>query len=201
MASNVKIEQVQHFNYIGSWITSHARCEKEIKRRITLAKASFNNMKNIFRDHKLTISLKTRLSKCFVWSVLLYGCETWTLTTKTKQRIEAIEMWFYRRILHIPWTAHQTNEKVLQKMNQKRNLLRCIEKRQLELVGQVIRKEKIENLVLSGRLSGKRARGSQRYPFTKNFNIIFKHRTELWETVRNRTLWQSIVVHRGLKQP
>ena len=64
MASNVKIEQVQHFNYLGSWITSDARCEKEIQRRITLAKTSFSNMKNIFRDHKLTISLKTRLLKC-----------------------------------------------------------------------------------------------------------------------------------------
>ena len=86
-------------------------------------------------------------------------------------------------------------------MNQKRNLLRCIEKRQLEFVGHVIRKEKIENLALSGRFPGKRARGSQRYTFTKNFNKIFKHRNELWETARNRTLWQSIVVHRGLKQP
>ena len=99
-ASNVKIEQVQHFNCLGSWITSDARCEKEIKRRITLAKTNFNNIKNIFRNHKLTISLKTRLLKCVVWSVLLYGCETWTLTTKTKQRIEAGEMWFYRRIAH-----------------------------------------------------------------------------------------------------
>ena len=124
MASNVKIEQVQHFNYLGLWITSDARCEKEIKCRITLAKTSFSNMRNIFRDHKLTISLKTRLLKYSVWSVLLYGCETWTLTAKTKQRIEAVVMWFYRRILHIPWIAHQTNEKVLQKMNQKRNLLR-----------------------------------------------------------------------------
>ena len=86
-------------------------------------------------------------------------------------------------------------------MNQKRNLLRCIEKRQLEFVGHLICKEKIENLALSERLPGKRARGSQRYTFTKNFNKIFKHRTELWESPQNRTLWQSIVVHRGLKQP
>ena len=86
-------------------------------------------------------------------------------------------------------------------MNQKRNLPRCIEKRQLEFVGHVIRKEKIENLALSERLPGKCARGSQRYTFTKTFSKIFKHRTELWETARNRTLWQSIVVHRGLKQP
>ena len=85
-ASNVKIEQVQHFNYLGSWID--AKCEKEIKRRITLAKASFNNMKSIFRDHKLTISLKTRLLKCFVCLVLLYGCETWTLTIKTKHELK-----------------------------------------------------------------------------------------------------------------
>ena len=139
----------------------YIRCKKEIKCCITLAKASFSNMENISRDHKLTISLKTRLLKYFVWSVLLYGCETWTLTTKTKQRIEVGEMWFYRRILHIPWTTHQTNKKVLQKMNQKRNLLHCIEKRQLEFVGHVICKEKIENLALSGRLLGKCARGSQ----------------------------------------
>ena len=66
MTSNVKIEQVQHFSDLGSWITPDAMYEKEIKRCITLAKASFNNMKNIFRDHKLTISLKTRLFKCFV---------------------------------------------------------------------------------------------------------------------------------------
>ena len=123
MASNVEIEQVQHFNYLGSWITLDARCKKEIKHHITLVKASFNNMKNIFRDYKLTIFLKTRLLKCFVWSVLLYGCETWTLTIKPKQRIEAVEIWFYYRILHIPRTVHQTNEKVLQKINQKRNLL------------------------------------------------------------------------------
>ena len=95
----------------------------------------------------------------------------------------------------------QANEKVFQKINQKRNLLRCIEKRHLEFVRHVIRKEKIENLALSGRLPGIRARGSQRYTFTKNFDKIFKHRWELWETSRNRTLWQFFVVHRGLKQP
>ena len=61
-----------------------------------------------------------------MWSVLLYGCETWILTTKTKQRIEAVEMWFHCKILDISCTAHQT---VLQKMNQKRNLLRFIEKK------------------------------------------------------------------------
>ena len=142
-------------------------------------------MKNIFRNHKLIISLKTRLLKCFVWSVLLYGCKTWTLTTKTKHRIEPVEMWFYRRILRIPRTALETNEKVLQKTNQKRNLLRCIEKRQLKFVGHVIRKEKIENLALSGILPGKRAGSSQRYTFTKTltrFSITELNYGKLYET-------------------
>ena len=96
------------------------------------------------------------------------------MTTKAKQRIEAVEMWFYRRILRIPKTAHQTNEKVLQKMNQKWKLLRCVEKRQLEFFRHVICKEKLENLVLSGRLPGKRGRGSQRYTFIKNFKQNFQ---------------------------
>ena len=80
-------------------------------------------MKNIFRDRQLSIQLKIRLLKCFVWSVLMYGCETWTVTTKTRKNLEAAEMWLYRRIIRIPWTVHQTNVSVLQRMGQERKLL------------------------------------------------------------------------------
>ena len=145
-ANNSKIEQVQHFNYLGYWLTSNAWCEKERKRHINLAKSSFNSMKNIFRDRKLSIHLKTRLLKCFVWSVLMHGCETWTLTAKIRKNIEAAEMWFYRRILHIPWTALQTNETVLQKMGHERKLLCCIEQRQIKFLGHAKRKGELEDL-------------------------------------------------------
>ena len=101
-------------------------------------------MKNIFRDRQLSIQLKTRLLKCFVWPVLMYGCETWTITSRTRKNLEAAEMWFYRRILRIPWTAHQANVSVLQRMGQERRLLCCIEQRQLKFLGHVIRKGELE---------------------------------------------------------
>ena len=69
--NNIRIGQVQHINYLGSWITTDGRCGKEIRRRINLSKRSFNSMKNIFRDRQLSIQLKTRLLKCFVWPVLM----------------------------------------------------------------------------------------------------------------------------------
>ena len=158
--NNIKIGQVQHFNYLGSWITTDGRCGKEIRRRINLSKISFNSMKNIFRDRQLSIQLKTSLLKYFVWPVLMYGCETSTVTTKTRKNFEAAEMWFHRRILRIPWTAHQTNVSVLQETGQDRKLLCCIEQRQLKFLGHVIRKGELEDLALSGRIPGKRARGA-----------------------------------------
>jgi len=120
--NNIKIGQVQHFNYLGSWITTDGRCGKEIRRRINLSKRSFNSMINIFRDRQLSIQLKTRLLKCFVRPVPMYRCETWTITSKTRKNLAAAAMWFYRRILRIPWTAHQANVSVLQRMGQERKL-------------------------------------------------------------------------------
>jgi len=199
--NNIKIGQVQHFNYLGSWITTDGRCGKEISRRINLSKRSFNSMKYIFRDRQLSIQLKTRLLKCFVWPVLMYGCETGTVTTKTRKNLEAAEMWFYRRILRIPWTAHQTNVSVLQRMGQVRKLLCCIEQRQLKFLGHVIRKGEHEDLALSSRIPRKRARSAQRSTFIHNFKDLCKNPGKLLETARNRTQWKNITVHRGLDQP
>ena len=99
--AGTKIEQVNSFNYLGSVLTSDGRCKKEIKRRIGLAKNSFQQMASIFKDRQLSIALKVRLLKCYVWSVLLYGCESWTLSAETTKNLEAAEMWLYRRILRI----------------------------------------------------------------------------------------------------
>jgi len=156
-------------------------------------------MKNIFKDRQLSIQLKTRLLKCFVWPVLMYGCKTWTITSKIKKNLAA-EMWFYCRIFHIPWTVHQTNVSVFQRMGQERKLLCCIEQRQLKFVGHVICKGELEDLALSGRMPGKRARGAQCFTFIRNFKGLCKNLGNLWETTRNRTQWKNIV-HRGLDQP
>ena len=111
-------------------LTSDGRCEKEIRRRIGMAKTSFNQMSPVLKDRKLSIPLKVRLLKCFIWSVLLYGCESWTLSAALTRNIEATEMWFYRRMLRVSYTAHETNISVLQRMGEERHLLRTIKERQ-----------------------------------------------------------------------
>jgi len=156
------LEQTDHFDYLGSIVTSDCRSEKEIRRRIVLAKKAFMEKKNIFADKKLSMDLKTRLLKCYVWSTLLYGCEGWTLSSSSEKKLEAAEMWLYRRMMRISWIKKVSNEKVLQMVKKERSLLRTIRKRQLKFVGHVIRKEGLEKLILEGKIEGKRQRGRQR---------------------------------------
>ena len=142
-----------------SFVPFCLRCEKEIRRRIGMAKTSFNQMSPVLKDRKLSIPLKVRLLKCFVWSVLLYGCESWTLSAALTRNIEATEMWFYRRMLRVSYTAHETNISVLQRMGQERQLLRTIKERQTRFTGHIIRKGELEDLILAGKVQGKKARG------------------------------------------
>ena len=198
------IQQVNTFNYLGSMLTSDGRCEKEIRRRIGMAKTSFNQMSAIFKDRKLSIKLKVRLLKCYIWSVLLYGCEAWTLSSATTNNLEAAEMWFYRRMLRISYTAHETNISVLKRVGQKRQLLHTIQERQIKFTGHIIRKGELEDLCLAGKIPGKKARGGQRLLFLKQIkdNANLSNPRAIWDAARNRELqFDKFVCRRGLNQP
>ena len=147
-----------------------------------MAKTSFNQMSPVLKDRKLSIPLKVRLLKCFIWSVPLYGCESWTLSAALTRNIEATEMWFYRRMLRVSYTAHETNISVLQRMGQERQLVRTIKERQTRFTGHIIRKGELEDLILAGKVQGKKARGGQRLLF---LNQVMR---TIWDAARNRTL-------------
>jgi len=184
------ITQINYFNYLGSVVTSDARCKKEIRRRISLAKDAFSRLRNILTDRKLSKKIKVRLLKAYVWSTLLYGCEAWTFTKETRRNIEAAEMWFYRRMLRISYMDRITNEEVLNQMERKRELLDTIRERQLKFLGHQVRKEGIEMLALTGRVEGKRARGGQRLTFLQNFDT---HPVSLLQSARERTSYKQLV--------
>ena len=93
-----KLDQVNHFNYLGSLVTSDCRCDREIRRRIVLAKKAFTEKKTILADKKLSIKLRLRLLKCYVWSTLLYGCESWTISSSCRKKLDTLEMWCYRKM-------------------------------------------------------------------------------------------------------
>ena len=191
------IEQVASFNYLGSMITSDGRSRGEIRRRIALAKSSFGIMRPVLTDRKLSLRIRTRLLKCYVWSTLLYGCESWTMTAETRRNIEATEMWFYRRMLRVSYMDRTTNDEVLNRVHQKRQLYCTILARQAKFLAHSMRKGSMENLVLQGRIKGRRARGRQRLTVMDNFPRLPVG--EIWKLARERKLCYSWLASRPEK--
>jgi hypothetical protein len=98
---------------------------------IVMAKAKFGKMKGILTNLSLSKSIRLRIVKTYIWSVMLYGCESWTIGKKGMKRLEAAEMWIIRRMMRVPWTLRKTNEEVLQMAGVGRELLTVIRRRQL----------------------------------------------------------------------
>ena len=108
------IEQVNNYIYLGQNITDDVRCEAEIKKRIAIGRNAFLAMKKLFTDRKVNFALRLRLVNCYVWSALLYGMETWTLSKAIENRILSFEMWIYRRMMKVSWKRMKTNKEILQ---------------------------------------------------------------------------------------
>ena len=149
-----QIRQVQKFKYLGYRLTSDGKCRTAIKKRIAMAKASFQKMSTILKNRNISFSTKLKVFKTYVWSILLYGCETWTITAETKKNLEAAEMWFYRRMLRISWKEKRTNESILEETNQERSLIKTIRKRQLKFLGHICHHKGLEFLSLTGKIEG-----------------------------------------------
>ena len=187
-----EIEEVDSFNYLGSLITSDSRCTKEIRKRIAIAKGKFRDMRSIFTNRNLSMKLKIRLLKCYVWSILTYGCEAWTITPDLEDNIKAAEMWFLRRIMKISYLDRVTNEEVLRRAGVERELLANITKRQFQFLGHIIRKGTIECISLQGRIDGKRARGRQRTKYMDRIKALCGaiQIGEVFNSARNRNRWK-----------
>ena len=156
------VEQVDSSKYLGSTVTSNVKCETEIRRRIEIAKCSFINLKKLLKNGKLSIKTRKRLAKSRVWSTLLYGAGTRTLSGAITKKLEAVEMWFWRRLLKIPWTDRKTNAEVLNIVGEEKCLVKEVRKRQLKFFGHVMRREGLEKGVVTGLIEGSRGKGRPR---------------------------------------
>jgi hypothetical protein len=112
MIDQNQLENVESFKYLGSILTNDGRCTCEIKCRISMAKAAFNKKRTLFTS-TLDLELRKKLGKCYIWSIALYGAETWTLRAVDQKHPENFEMWFWRRMEKISWTDHVRSEEVL----------------------------------------------------------------------------------------
>ena len=103
------MEQVKQYVYLGHLITEEGRCDREIRRRIEIARAAFIKMKNILTSRKIKIETRKRLIRCYILSTFLYASETWTIHKDSWNKIEAFEMWLLRKMMKISYTAHKSN--------------------------------------------------------------------------------------------
>jgi hypothetical protein len=99
--NNNLIEQVQQFKYLGSTITNNGKFSIETKQKTAMAKKAYTQKCQLLKNKNLNINMRKMFAKCYVWSVLLYDCETWTINGQDKKKLEAIEMWIWRRLLKI----------------------------------------------------------------------------------------------------
>ena len=191
--NDILINQTDTFTYLGTLITEDGRCTKEIKCRIGQSETAFNDFKNILTNKNLLFKTRFRVLCCYVWPVPLYACETWTLHCETKKLLESVEMWYLRRIERISYTAHKTNEFILSKTQKTRMLIEFIESRQLNFFGHVIRKEELEETILSGHINGKRNKGRHRKTYVDGISgKVIKNRAECIRAAKKREEWKLL---------
>ena len=111
------VETVSDFILGGSKITAHGDCSHEIKRHLLLGRKVMTNLDSIFKSRDVTLPTKVCLVKAMVFSVVMYGCESWTVKNTEHQRIDAFELWCWRRLLRVPWTARRSNQSILKEIS------------------------------------------------------------------------------------
>ena len=152
-----EVEEVKEFCYLGSKITKDGRCRNDIKSRLAQGRKAFE-MKRDFLASKISLKIRKRVLKTCIWTKALYGCETWTVEPQERRRIEAFEMWCYRRMLGIKWEEHITNEEVQSRIGEKRSIWNYLTRRRDRLVGHILRHSEVGNMdiILEGTVEGSR---------------------------------------------
>ena len=134
------VETVSDFIFWGSKITADGDCCHEIKRCLLLGRKFMANLDNIFRSRDITLPTKVRLVKAMVFPVVMYGCESWTVKKAEYQRIDAFELWCWRILLRVPWTARKSNQSILKEISPACSLEGMMLKLKLQYFGHLVRR-------------------------------------------------------------
>jgi hypothetical protein len=192
---NDKIEEVEDFIFLGSLISSKGGSLLEIKRRLGMGRSAVQRLATIWRSKSININLKVRLIHATAFAIATYGCESWAMSDKERKKVNAFELWAYRRILRTCWTEKRTNQWILEKVGvKKRVLLSQITRRKLAFFGHAIRRNGLEKEIMQGMVEGSRRRG--RPALRWNADIQLATRSTFGEAssmAMNRVFWRKIV--------
>ena len=148
--------------FLGSKITADGDCSHDIKRRSLLGRKVMTNQDSILKSRDITLPTKVYLVKAMVFPVVMYGCESWTIKKAERQRIDAFELWCWRRLLRVPWTARRSNQSVLKEISPGISLEGLMLKLKLQYFGHLMQRlDSLENILMLGGIGGRRRRGRQ----------------------------------------
>ena len=146
--------------FLGSKITADGDCSHEIKRRLLLGRKVMNNLDSVLKSRDITLLTKVCIVKAMVFSVVMYGCESWTIKKVECRRIDAFELWCWRRLLRVPWTARRSNQSILKEISPEYLLEGLMLKLKLQYFGHLMRRtDSLEKILMLGETEGSRTRG------------------------------------------
>ena len=157
------MEIVTGFILGGPQITADGDCSHEIKRCLLLGRKIMTNLDSILKSRDITLPTKVHLVKAMVFPVVMYGCESWTIKKAECRRIDGFELWCWRRLLRVPWTARRSSQSILREISPGGSLEGMMLKLELQYFGHVMRRvDSLEKTLMLGGIGGRRRRGRQR---------------------------------------
>ena len=146
--------------FLGSKITADGDYSHEIKRRLLLGRKVMTNLDSILKSRDITLPTDVYLVKAMVFSLVMYGCESWTIRKAERRSIDAFELWCWRRLLRVPWTAGKSNQSILKEISPGCSLERMMQKLKLQYFGHLMRRvDSLEKTLMLGGIGGRRRRG------------------------------------------